>query len=192
MYLGLDPVVVAVAVRVAQEAVNLILGGALKRAAHARAKKQAWEVALQRIPEDAYIDYTAYVHDYPDLAAAWQSGSWSPGHGATQAEMGLIHIREFGPRDWGAGIKPLRPGPRPDAGPTNGFALSWPVMVLRQLPQLANPVPAIPGVNMAEANPTILRARLVEPAPINWGPLLAVAAMIAAMLAFSARPVRRY
>lgn len=132
--------------------ISEIVGGALQRAAHARAKKKAWEAALQRIPEDDFVDYADYVRSQPDLYNAWEKGLWLTGRGATLPEFGLIHIREFGPRE-GVKIKALKPGPRPNEGPSNGFAMGWPVQVLRKLKPLANPVPAIVGVNAMDAAP---------------------------------------
>lgn len=133
------------------EIVSHVVTGALQRAAHRRAKRAAWEQALQRIPEDDYVDYAAYVKSQPDMLKAWQTGSWNPARGGTMADFGLINIREFGPRE-GVTLQVLKPGPRPDPGPTNGFSPAWPVEVLRKLPPLANPVPSVPGIN-AKATP---------------------------------------
>ncbi len=145
--LGIAPGVIEAGVQV----ITSLVTGALARSAHARAKKQAWEDALQRIPEDNFVDYAAYVKDTPDLEKAWRGGTWHPGRGATRSEFGLIHIREFGPRK-NVKIKALKPGKRPAPGPVSPGAISWPVQVLRKLPPLANPVPTVRGINdMTEA-----------------------------------------
>lgn len=123
-----------------------LISGALARKAHKKAKQRAWKDALARIPEDDLVDYAAYVDSQDDLLKAWQTGSWLPARGATKAQFGLINIREFGPRD-GVPIKVLPPGKRPSEGPTNGFAASYPVSVLRAMPPLSSIVPKVEGVN---------------------------------------------
>lgn len=135
----------------AAEIVTHVLTGALQRKAHARAKKQAWEQALQRIPEDDYVDYAQYVKDHDDLYKAWETGSWLTGHGATLPEFGLIHIRENGPRT-NKPIKALKPGPRPDPGPRNKFSDNWPASVLHRMPPLSPIVPRVPGINAPNAS----------------------------------------
>jgi hypothetical protein len=45
---------------------------------------------------DGVPDYAAYIDYYPDLTAAFETGSWTPCHGHTKSECGLIHWTAFG------------------------------------------------------------------------------------------------